>query len=324
MNTAPPVPTLPNFTQPAWTRAFDLTCELGESPHWCGQTQALIWVDIAAQCILRGDVVNQVVERWPMPSTPGCVAPRAGRGFVVGLRSGVVVADVWGGELQPVWAYSPAASGLRLNDGKADAQGRFWVGSYSERREPTAMLVGLQPKAAQTGDWSVICERSGFAASNGLASSASGEHMYWADTAGHRVLRYPVNGFGDLGEGAPWLQLAPKPSQWDFAADPDHTQYAGRPDGATLDAEGAYWVALYEGSALLRIGSNGQVLERLRTPSLRPTMPCLGGADLKTLYLTTAKAPANSAEAAAQPDSGSVWSTRVSVPGVAAHRVASE
>jgi sugar lactone lactonase YvrE len=48
-------------------------------------------------------------------------------------------------------------------------------------------------------------------------------------------------------------------------------------------------------------------------------MPCFGGADLKTLYLTTARQHRPEAELASQPWAGRVLCMRVDVPGLPAN-----
>jgi sugar lactone lactonase YvrE len=45
-------------------------------------------------------------------------------------------------------------------------------------------------------------------------------------------------------------------------------------------------------------------------------MPCFGGADLKTLYITSARHHRSTAELAAFPLSGCVFSMKVDVPGL--------
>ena len=45
-------------------------------------------------------------------------------------------------------------------------------------------------------------------------------------------------------------------------------------------------------------------------------MPCFGGADLKTLYLTTARQKRPAHELAQWPESGCVFSMPVEVPGL--------
>ena len=89
-----------------------------------------------------------------------------------------------------------------------------------------------------------------------------------------------------------------------------------RPDGAAVDAEGAYWVAMYEGQRLLRLSARGELLADLALPVRCPTMPCFGGPDLKTLFITTAREARPQAELAAQPLAGCVLSLPVTVPGL--------
>jgi len=47
-----------------------------------------------------------------------------------------------------------------------------------------------------------------------------------------------------------------------------------------------------------------------------PTMPCFGGDDLRTLYVTTSREKRPEAELAAQPWAGRVLQCRVEVPGL--------
>jgi sugar lactone lactonase YvrE len=88
------------------------------------------------------------------------------------------------------------------------------------------------------------------------------------------------------------------------------------PDGASVDSEGCYWSAQYEGGRLLRFSPKGEVLSEVRTPTLCPTMPCFGGADLKTLFITTSRQGRSEAELAQYPGAGCVWAMRVEVAGL--------
>ena len=59
-----------------------------------------------------------------------------------------------------------------------------------------------------------------------------------------------------------------------------------------------------------------EVLSELALPVRCPTMPCFGGADLRTLYITTAREKRPEAELQVQPWAGCVLSLRVDVPGL--------
>jgi sugar lactone lactonase YvrE len=67
---------------------------------------------------------------------------------------------------------------------------------------------------------------------------------------------------------------------------------------------------------LLRLSPQGQLLREIHLPVRCPTMPCFGGADLKTLFITTARENRPAEELAAQPLAGCVLAMQVDVPGL--------
>jgi sugar lactone lactonase YvrE len=73
---------------------------------------------------------------------------------------------------------------------------------------------------------------------------------------------------------------------------------------------------MFEGQRLLRLSPSGELLQELPLPVRCATMPCFGGADLRTLYLTTARLGRPAEELAAQPLAGCVLTLRVDVPGL--------
>jgi sugar lactone lactonase YvrE len=73
---------------------------------------------------------------------------------------------------------------------------------------------------------------------------------------------------------------------------------------------------MYEGGRLLRIAPTGEVLRDVRVPVQCPTMPCFGGPDLRTLYVTTARQHRPDEELAREPLAGCVLALRVEVPGL--------
>ena len=83
-----------------------------------------------------------------------------------------------------------------------------------------------------------------------------------------------------------------------------------------MDVQGNYWVAMFEGARLLKLSPAGELLADIPLPAQCPTMPCFGGDDLRTLYITTARYNRSAAELAAYPQSGCVFSMQVDVPGL--------
>jgi sugar lactone lactonase YvrE len=199
--------------------------------------------------------------------------------------------------------YDPATE--RFNDGKADPQGRFWVGTIYEPRHPAqAALYCL-------ADGRLERRAGGVTVSNGLAFSPDGRTLYWSDTKAHTVFAFDFDGQdGSLSRQRVWAQFALR------APDQPLSEYGGRPDGAAVDAEGCYWVAMFEGARLLRLSPAGEVLSELPLPVRCPTMPCFGGDDLRTLYITTSRQNRPAEALAREPWAGRVLQCRVDVPGL--------
>jgi sugar lactone lactonase YvrE len=92
----------------------------------------------------------------------------------------------------------------------------------------------------------------------------------------------------------------------------------GLPDGATVDADGHYWCALFGGGAVARFDAAGRLVARYGLPVKNPTMCAFGDKDLDTLYVTSARALMTEAELAEQPLAGALLAlTRLGVQGLA-------
>jgi sugar lactone lactonase YvrE len=270
-------------------------------------------VDIPGQKVLRAQADGGALQVWNMPSEPGCIAPAAGGGLVIALRHGVFSARTWGGALEPVAVlpYDPAT--VRANDGKCDALGRFWVGTIDEPKASRA--AALFSIAARQSGQAVVQRQAGDALTgNGLAWAPDDRTLYWADTPHHIVHAWDYGLQNNaLSAHRTFLQFAPKPVGWTF----EDASYQGRPDGAAVDVLGNYWVAMFEGRRICQFAPDGALLAQYATPAQCPTMPCFGGPDMQTLFVTTARHGRSAAELAHYPASGCVFSMRVGVPGLA-------
>jgi sugar lactone lactonase YvrE len=100
-----------------------------------------------------------------------------------------------------------------------------------------------------------------------------------------------------------------------FSTDKAASDYGGRPDGAAVDSEGAYWCAMFEGGRILRFAPGGELLREVKLPLRCPTMVAFGGDDLRTLYITSASHKRSPEELARYPLTGRVLALRVDVAG---------
>lgn len=294
----------------SWTQVTGARDGLGESPFWHPEERRLYWVDIPLKQLRRLDVATGQLDSWPMPQHPGCIAPARSGGLVVALRDGMYRAREWGGELAPIHRFDHDPATTRFNDGKADPLGRFWAGTmYEPKGAEVAGLFSLDARGAAID----VRRHAGDAVTgNGLAFSPDRRTVYWSDTQAHRVRAWDWDAEANrLSNERLFHQFAPKPAGWQ----PGDPGYGGRPDGAAMDAEGCYWAAMFEGGRLVRLSPRGELLAELPTPVLCPTMPCFGGEDGRTLYVTSG-GQRGDAELAARPLSGHVIATRVDVPGL--------
>lgn len=299
-----------------WQIAVAQPCELGESPFWHPQEQRLYWVDIAARKIHRTHPPGGMVESWAMPSEPGCMAPvrtgSAASGLVIALRDGIYRAREWGGALTLLAPALHDPTTSRFNDGKADPQGRFWAGTmYEPRDSARAQLFSLD---CRQGRPPVLEPRAGDAiTANGLAWSPDATTLYWTDTPRHTIRAWDWEAQSNtLSRERVFRQWPGKPAGWQ----PGMSGYGGRPDGAAVDREGNYYVAMFEGARVLKLSPTGEVLADIPVPAQCPTMPCFGDDDLQTLYVTTARHGRPADELQRWPDSGCIFSMRVEVPGL--------
>jgi sugar lactone lactonase YvrE len=279
-----------------WEVAVASPDALGESPFWHPAEERLYWADISGKRVRRLHPASGALEAWDLPQEPGCIAPAASGGLVLGLRDGIYRARGWGGPLEPLARFGHAEHS-RFNDGKADSLGRFWAGTIYEPKD--ARKADLYCLDARFGEPLVQLKAGNATTANGLAFSPGNDRLYWADTPSHAISMWDWDARANaLRHHRVFHQFPFKPAGWK----PGDAGYGGRPDGAAVDVEGHYCCALYEGSRLLRLAPDGSFAAEFAVPALCPTMPCFGGADRRTLYLTCAR--------------GNVLQSRVDVPGL--------
>lgn len=279
--------------------------QLGECPIWHQQQASLYWIDIDGCAVHRFHPAAQSHRSWNMPSEPGCIAFDARGGLLVALRCGLAHLDTDTGVLTALSDPPYDPSTMRYNDGRCDAAGRLWVGSiYEPRDHPGAALYSVaHGNIHDSGKRATV--------SNGLAFSPDNKTMYHADTTSHRIFAYDF----DVENG----HILDSRLLHQFSTDREHN-YGGRPDGATVDSEGAYWCAMYEGGRILRLSPTGEILREIALPVRCPTMMAFGGDDLQTLYITTVSHKRPATELQQYPLSGHLLSVRVDVAGLPEHR----
>ena len=240
---------------------------VGESPVWDAARQRLLWCDIPAGVIHALEPATGARESWSFGEpVPSFGLARHGR-LVVALRSDIVLFDPVTGTRETIASIPHAKTGMRLNDGKVGPDGAFWVGSMDAEGDAAKLY-----RVAPNGSVLVIAE--GISISNGLAWNTAGTRLYHSDS-----------------RGGLWLDC------WDFDRVSgavsnrrrlrERDEANGRPDGGACDLDGTYWSAGPSAGRINRFSADGALLGWVSVPLQHPTMPCFGGADLRTVFVTS-------------------------------------
>jgi sugar lactone lactonase YvrE len=280
--------------------AFDAGNYLGETPVWSAGQQALWWVNCEHEPELhRWHPATGEHRVWPMPQRIGGFAHKPEGGLLVALYDGLYDFDPQSGNLTFRVA-SPFPPHVALHESGVDQQGRFWIGGYDQRfpADRTAADAGI---CRLDGD-TLVPVIHGISVANGLAFSPDGRTLYVSDSPTRKVDAYDL----DSATGAISNRRL-------FVALMDGEGYV---DGATVDSDGAYWLANVAAGALRRYLPDSTLERIVPLPFANPTKPAFGGPDLATLYVTSTPMLKESVMTPTAPD-GPVYALEPGFSGIA-------
>ena len=272
---------------------------LGESPVWSPDEAALYWVDINNPTVHRLDPATGERARWFVETEIGSIGLAGPGRLVAGLRTGLHFVDLETGGIEKIC--DPEGEGRfnenRMNDGKVDRAGRYWVGTMNDpghKPQGTLWRIGADGDAESTmGEIRIP---------NALCWSPDSATMYFTDSYSHQIWAFDF----DLEAGAFENRRV-------FAAIPEDE---GVPDGATVDAEGFVWCAHMFGGRVSRFAPDGSVERTIALPVPQVTSCAFGGPELATLYVTTASLRMDRAALAEQPLAGALFAADPGVRGL--------
>lgn len=252
----------------AFQQCIDFETRIGEGPVWDAGRNLLWFVDILAPALFSYAPADGVVRRFGMPDLVTSIGLTAGKRLILSLRRAVHLFDPASAALTLFVTPDLGDPVNRLNDGKVGPDGCFWVGSMHDRRprQPTGALYRITPQGG------CITVLEGLRVSNGLAWSPDGRTMYHSDSRGPWITAHDF-------DPARGVMSNPR-----VIARPDEA--TGLPDGAAVDSEGNYWSAGVSAGRLNVFSPAGKLLRQVPVPMAAPTMPCFGGPDLRTLFVT--------------------------------------
>jgi sugar lactone lactonase YvrE len=278
---------------------YEARARLGEGPVWDDRTQSLFWIDILNYRVHQFFPDRGTGRVFEVGDLVGAVALTGGDWLLVALRHRLARLDLATGEVSPLADVEPGKDRNKLNDGKPDARGRFWFGSFSQD-EGEAALYRYDP------DGSLHTMQEGMTGSNGLGWSPDGTVFYLTDSGDKKIYAFDFDAdAGEISGRRVFVDLS----------DTDPT-----PDGLTVDEEGHVWTAQFDGSGVIRFDPEGREVSRLELPVKRTTSCAFGGAERRHLYITTASVGLSEQEIEEGFHSGDLFRADVGITGLAFHR----
>jgi sugar lactone lactonase YvrE len=252
----------------------------GEGAVWHAVHNALYWCDINRFLIHRFTLAEQCVRSWMFdePVTALALTNRPEVLLAV-LGSRVILWEPATDTRHPPLFCLEGWPRVRLNDARVDPRGSLWMGSMRNNVNPDGsggeaggkdgVLFRLDPNG-ETSVW-----RRNIGISNTLGWSPDQKRFYFGDSLANVVWRYDYNpATGAIENEQPFLEGFSR----------------GLPDGSNVDSEGYVWNCRFFGGCIVRVAPDGSI-DRVSDMPVRNITTCtFGGKDLKTLYVTTARA----------------------------------
>ncbi|MFE3670220.1 SMP-30/gluconolactonase/LRE family protein [Streptomyces goshikiensis] len=280
---------------------------LSEGPVWDAGRGDVLWVDITAGLVHRGELVDRdddsglpdlrLTATVELDRPVGAVAPCASGGLLAAAGTAFLRIDDAGAVTEYGAPVLPDdGTPRRMNDAKCDPRGRLLAGTmaYDAARDAGA-LYRLDP------DGTVTTLLSPVTISNGLGWSPDGRLLYYADSPTRRVDLFDH----DPATGALSRRRA-------FA----DTGPAGVPDGLAVDTEGRVWVAVWGAGQVRAYTPDGTLHTVVTVPASQVSSCAFAGPELDLLVITTAADGLTARQLAAEPDAGRLFVCRPGVTGL--------
>ena len=280
------------------TVAYKTDAALGEGAIWNHETNELYWIDIEGKSLNMLNPKTKLNRSFSTASQIGTVVPKSKDEALIALVDGIYTMNLQTGQTTVFADMSESLIGCRLNDGKCDPAGRFWVGSMNWQQEKgKATLFMIK------NDHSVTTKIDSVTISNGIVWTKDKKTMYYIDTPTSQIKAYDYNNAtGNISNERVAVQV-------DSAL--------GFPDGMTIDSEDMVWVGMWNGDAVIRFNpKTGKLLQKIEVPAHNITSCAFGGENLETLYITTAKLDMTPEELEKYPLAGSVFKVNTGIKGV--------
>jgi sugar lactone lactonase YvrE len=269
----------------------DRKCELGEGPLWHPARSQLFWFDILNNRMMSRDAVGQ--QEWHFSERVSAAGWIDDDTLLIASETALSRFDLRDGSREGITPLEADRRETRSNDGRADPQGGFWIGTMGKQAQPGAGSIWRYYR----GELRRLFP--GISISNAISFAPDGRTAHFADTAIGKLWRVALDAQGwPVGKPELFLDLASE---------------GLNPDGAVVDAAGLLWLAQWGAGRVAAYAQDGVLVRSVEFEAPHTSCPAFGGPDLTTLFCTSAQEGLDVAALAASPHSGKVFAA----PGIA-------
>ncbi len=277
----------------------DRRCELGEGPLWHPECEQLFWFDILGNRLMTRNADGP--QEWRFAERVSAAGWVDNHRLLIASETALFRFDLTSGARHDLCLLEAERPDTRSNDGRADPQGGFWIGTMGKAAEHAAGAIYRWYR----GELRQLYP--GVSIPNSISFTPDGKTAYFSDSATRRVMRVALDADG-WPAGAPQVHVDLGPDQ-------------GEPDGAVVDTAGNLWLAEWGMARVCAYAPDGTRLHIVPTGAKQTSCPAFGGAELSTLFITSALYGMNDAARAAEPQGGMTFSAPVPARGQREHRV---
>ena len=277
----------------------DRICDLGEGPLWHPLRQQLYWFDITGKRLLTR--ATEGPQEWHFPEMVSAAGWVSRDELLIASETALFRFNLVSGARSTVASLESHDPLTRSNDGRADPQGGFWIGTMAKIEGTGTPAKGAIYRLFK-GELRRLFPK--IAIPNAISFAPDGKTACFADTVTGCVMRVALDAEG-WPKGAPETYL-------------DLTAEGLNPDGAVIDRTGVMWLAQWGAGRVAAYTPDGQFLRAVSFDAPHTSCPAFGG---DTLYCTSALHGMDAAARASSPHAGKTFHAPAIAPGQAEHQV---
>lgn len=269
---------------------------LGEGALWHSGRQSFFHVSILENILFEHDAMGEPRGEWIFDGNTSAAGIVSDTELMVATETELLLLNLETNERSHICPLESDNPVTRSNDGRADHQGGFWIGTMGKKAEAGAGAIYRWYKS----ELRVLVPA--VTIPNAICFSPDGSLAYWTDTKAGRLMRVPLDADG-WPVGTPSVLV-------------DHSSEDFGIDGATVDAEGCIWNTHWGPGEIWRYSPEGEVLQKISADAPQTSCPAIGGKNLDQLFITTARDGMSEEELEAAPTSGNCYTADLAIKGI--------